>query len=279
MAAIMPDAIKSLDAYITAPYGLVGVPCGIPAMDKLTSGFRPGELWIVAARPGRGKSVLCGQTAVYAASRSNEVLMFSCEMQPSQVVQRMVLAEADVDRWSLRKGDDGGRWARVAEASSRLSPIPLWFDDSESPTVAQVRAAAERHKAARGSLDLVVVDYLQRLAVDTKQDRWIAVGDLAKGLKTMARALDVPVLAACQVNAESEEKRPTMANLGQSAGIISAEADGIAFLHPRDLNQWKDRQHDYPVLDLHVDKHRNGPLATIGLSFERRTTRFVELAE
>jgi replicative DNA helicase len=152
--------------------------------------------------------------------------------------------------------------------------MPVYFDPRESPNMAQIRASCKQ-QAATG-LDLVVVDYLQRCTVDQKVDRWLAVGDLAKGLKSLARYLKVPVLAACQLNADAEEKRPTMAMLGQAQSIISAEADLVGLLHPQDMANWKTQA--FPLVDLYVDKHRAGACMAIQLSFEKRSTKFVSVA-
>jgi replicative DNA helicase len=277
IAKVIPEALKNLEAYAASASGVIGIATGLPDLDRMTSGLKGGELWIVAARPSRGKSVLCGQIAVHAASRGNKVLFFPQEMPAPDVAQRMTLSEADVDKYKLRRGgsDWDDLWARVGKAAGRLSQSAIWFDGNESATLTQVRAAARRHRDLYG-LDLVIVDYLQRLSFDPRVERWIAVGDAAKGLKSLALALGVPVLVACQVNAEGEEKRPTMANLGQSAGIISAEADVIAFLHPEDMLKW--REQPYPIVNLHLDKNRSGPTGAVGLSFDRPTLKFLNLA-
>lgn len=276
ISAVIPDAIKDLEAFVSSPRGMQGITTGMADVDRLTAGLRPGALYIVAARPGRGKSALCTQIATSAAADGKRVLMFSMEMPPADVVQRMLLAKAGCSKWELREQER--MWSKLVAATGAMAGLPFWFDGRESPTVADVRVAARRHKAANG-LDLVVVDYLQRLTVDGKVDRWLAVGDSVRALKSLARALSVPVLAACQLNSDGEDRRPTMANLAQSAGIISAEADLIAFLHPKDLNEWRDGTVPRPSVNLHVDKHRGGPVAEVPLIFDRSVTRFYGIGE
>jgi replicative DNA helicase len=276
IADVVPEAIRDLEAFVSSPRGMQGVPTGLGDLDRLTSGMRGGALWIVAARPARGKSALCTQIAAAAAAEGKRVLLFSMEMPPPDVVQRMLLSRAGCSKYELRQQESA--WAKVSAAAGQVGELPIWFDGRESPTVGEVRAAARRHKAGAG-LDLVVVDYLQRLSVDTKADRWLAVGDSVRALKSLARQLGVPVLAACQLNSDGEDRRPSMANLAQSAGIISAEADLIGFLHPKDLNEWRDGSVQRPTVNLHVDKHRGGPVAEIPLIFERAATRFYGVAD
>lgn len=276
IASVVPEAVRDLEAFVSSPGGMQGITTGMADLDRLTSGLRPGALYIVAARPGRGKSALCTQIATAAAVDGKRVLVFSMEMPPVDVVQRMLLAKAGCSRWELREQER--MWTKLAKATGDVSGLPMWFDGREAPTVSDVRVSARRHKASIG-VDLVVVDYLQRLTVDGKVDRWLAVGDSVRALKSLARSLSVPVLAACQLNSDGEDRRPTMANLAQSAGIISAEADLIAFLHPKSLDEWRDGSVPRPSVNLHVDKHRGGPVSEIPLVFDRAVTRFFGVEE
>lgn len=273
---VLKGAMDELDSFANALDAVTGIPCGLMDVDKLLGGWKKGSLYIVAARPSRGKSALCAQAAAYAAYKGFKVLVFSMEMEPYQLAGRMLLSEAEVDRWDLRKTSRAEyAWKKVGQAFQKLQELPIWFDPRESPDLAAVRASVRQQKAGAG-VDLVVLDYLQRMAFDPKQDRWLAVGDATKGLKSLARQLQVPVIAACQLTGEAEEKRPTLAMLGQAQSVISAEADVIGFLHPADLGAW--RTQPFPQIDLLIDKHRNGACMPIPLSFERATTRFVSLA-
>jgi replicative DNA helicase len=272
---LVKPAFEKVEEFASSADGIVGLPTGLRSVDEATGGMKPGELWIIGGRPSRGKSAFCTQVAVHVARRAKRVLVFSMEMPPVTVVRRMFFSEAGVDRFDLRRhGRSDKAWNGVNKAFGDLHPLPLWFDGRESPTLQQIRSAARRHEAKHG-LDLIVVDYLQRCSIDTKQDRWVAVGDVAKGLKNLALALDVPVLAACQLNAEAEEKRPTMADLAQARQVIAAEADLIAFLHPEQPGEW--RKQDYPQVNFLLDKQRDGATVCVPLSFERVCTRFVEM--
>lgn len=284
LKAVLPQALKQLEEFAHSPTGLVGIPCGLPDIDNLIGGWREGALYIVAARPSFGKSAFCSQVAVHAASRQRKVLFFGMEMPDVDVTERMLLSEAAVNKWDELRSRTGYEqrtakaWDKIGRATGRLAAHGerVWFDGREQPTVAQIRAASRQH-AARHGLDLVIVDYLQRCALPPGKERWEAVGDVALGLKTLARALRVPVIAACQITAEAHERRPTMADLAQARQVISQEADVIAFLHPEDLSAWKEQA--YPKVKFIVDKHRAGATADIPLSFERATLRFMCMGE
>jgi replicative DNA helicase len=272
LAQLLPESLRELETALNAPQGITGVPTGIAELDKLTAGLRRGSLFVLAARPARGKSSLCTQIAMHAASTGKRVLTFSMEMPPVEVAGRMLLQDAGLDRWGLRNDRSGDGWEKVARAVSRLGALPIRFDRRESPTLGQIRASCRQEQAA-GGLDLVVVDYLQRCTVNAKLEQWLAVGEIAKGLKSLARALNVPVLAACQLSAEAEEKRPTLAHLAQSRQIIGAEADLIAFLHPEQPENWN--VEDCPRVSLIVGKHRHGATGSIPLWFQKKSTRFI----
>lgn len=275
---VLQDSMAELDNFAAALDSVTGIPCGLLDVDRLLGGWKKGALYVVAARPSRGKSAFCAQAAAYAAYKGFKVLVFSMEMEPYQLAGRMLLSEAEVDRWHLRKESPKSEyaWKKVGQAYAKLKELPIWFDPRESPDIGQIRSSTRQQRASVG-VDLVVVDYLQRMTVDPRTDRWLAIGDAVKGLKSLARQLQVPVIAACQLNAEAEEKRPTLAMLGQSQSIISAESDVIGFLHPADVSAW--RTQPYPQIDLLIDKHRNGACMPIPLSFERTSTRFVSLAK
>lgn len=276
VAAVVKEAHASLDAFLKSS-GITGVPTGLTDLDRLTGGFQPGTLNIIAARPARGKTVLVMQMAVAAATAGFKGICFSLEMPPEAVVQRAILADAEVDKWddlkyATRETADRS-WGRILTASGRLSGLPLWFDSRESPTLTQIRAHCRKYHATTG-LDFVVIDYLQRIPVDPKVDRHIAIGDIAQSLKNLSRQLKIPVIAACQLNRDAEEKRPTMADLAES-GRIEREADTVSFLHPEDLQGWTTQ--DFPQLHLFLDKHRAGPCDKLTLSFEKKYARFVQM--
>ena len=278
---VMPEAIRKLEEFATSKDGLLGIPSGLPDIDRILCGWQKGNLYVIAARPGRGKSVFCAQSAVYAGFKGYKTLYVGMEMKPSQTTIRMICGHAEVDKYDLRKryGADVSHeksWAAINKASGQLSQIGVWFDQREAPTVAQIKALAKQHQAARGC-DLVIVDYLQRCNLPPGQDQWVAVGNIAKELKSLAQALSVPIIAACQLGTDAEEKRPTKKDLAQAKQVIGAEADVIAFLHPEQPLEFN-RQISAPEIFI-IDKHRDGATADVSLSFERAHSRFVCLSQ
>lgn len=281
MRDVLPAALKDLEQFVTAAEGVVGIPTGLVDLDRCLGGLQPGRLYIVAARTSRGKSVLCTQISINAAACGKNTLVFSMEMEPYQFAERALLADAEVDRWDLKPDSPRAdfSWAKVSRSYGRLVELPVSFDQSESPSLAQIRTSARQFHNGPGA-GLIVVDYLQRMTLDPAivkaAGQWAAVGELAKGLKSMARSLRVPVVAACQLSADAEEKRPTLAMLAQAQSIISAEADAIILLHPHDLKKWKTQA--FPFVHFLVDKNRTGPCQDITVSFEKACSRFVSAA-
>lgn len=278
---VIPQALKRLEEFSQSSDGLLGIPSGLPDIDRILCGWQKGALYVIAARPGMGKSTLCSQASVYAGFRGFKTLYIGMEMTPSATTVRMLCAQAGVDRFDLRQragyeASFNRSWKSVSQVAGLMAVLGIWFDPRESPTVAQIRALAKQHQATRGC-DLIVVDYMQRCSLPPGQDQWVAVGDIAKGLKSLARALNIPVIAACQLNADAQEKRPTQANLAQARGVISAEADVIAFLHPDSPADFK--KQDRPVTTFIIDKHRDGPTADVPLAYEKAQARFSSVTE
>lgn len=275
---VLPEAIARLEAFSQSEDGILGIPCGLPDVDRIVGGWQPGALHILAARPGYGKSVFCAQSALYASALGRKVLYVGMEMKPAATAARMLCNAGGVDRWDLRlkRGLDERfheAWTDVNRTRLALEKLGLWFDEHESPTVHQIKALAKQQQAARGC-DMLIVDYLQRCSLPADTDKqWIAVGDIAKNLKSLAQALNIPVIAACQLSAEAESRRPTKADLAQARGVIAAEADVIAFLHPPDIEAWRSKRSD--TMTLIVDKVRDGETGDVDLNFERRKVRFM----
>lgn len=276
VAVPIREALKRAEGKLerlTTNDGVTGVPCGLIDLDRLIGGFQPGSLVVVASRPGCGKSVFCAQTAITAAAKGFRGLVFSMEMPPEDMAARMWMAEASVEKWDLKNKSDA--WLKMQKAYGRIADLPITFDSRESPTMAQIRAAAKR-ESVRHKLGFVVVDYLQRVEMDPVMLKAggppAAIGEIARGLKSLARMLDVPVIAACQLNRAAEGKEPTLADLAES-GKIEREADIVTFLHPDSETQAAD--HDFPTTHMIVGKHRAGACRRFVLSFEKRYSRLV----
>lgn len=265
-------AMANIDRF-TQGHEVNGIPTGLPDVDRLFGGFQAGTLVIIAARPGQGKSILCAQTSLYASKRGAPGLVFSMEMPPEAMVERMLYAEASVEKWDLRFND--ASWPKISMGYAKVKELPLWFDQRESPTMSQIRANAKRQHAVHG-IKFVIVDYLQRVDIDSKQDNWVAVGETAKGLKSLARMLNIPVIVACQLNRESEGKAPGLKDLAES-GKIEREADVVIFLDPDKESVCTEA--GATNVNLIVGKHRAGGTSAFRLRFQKSYCRFVQLSQ
>ena len=258
---------------------MTGVPTGFVDLDKLTGGLQRGELIILAARPSMGKTALALNVARNAAvDHGKKVAIFSLEMTTRSLVLRLLGAEAKVESEVFRNGHiTANAHARLARAASRLSSAQLFIDDGSATSVLEIRAKARRMARERG-LDLLILDYLQLARGDGQAERREQeISEISRGLKGLAKELDIPVIALSQLNRGPEsraDKRPMLADLRES-GAIEQDADLIAFIY-RDVVYNKDTQ-DENVAEVIIAKQRNGPTDTVRLSFEGRFTRFGNL--
>lgn len=255
-----------------------GVRTGLVDLDRLTGGLFPSDLTLLAARPGVGKTALLLTLARNVARQQRRVLVFSLEMAERQQVLRLLAGEARVDGASLRTGAIAAEeWEPLQNGLARLADLPLWFDDTPAATLAHLRATA-MSLALRPGLDLVLVDYLQLITTGRPHpNRNEEVGYISGQLKALARELDVPVLAAAQLNRALEaraDKRPTLADLRDS-GRLEQDADLVLFLHRPGLY---DPAEPDTLTELIVAKHRHGPTGTLNLIFQPRWQMFAGAA-
>ena len=257
---------------------LTGLASGFVDLDRLTSGFQPSDLILVAARPSMGKTAFTLNIATYVAVRLKQpVAFFSLEMSNVQLVQRMLCAEGGIDSQALRSGvlerDD---WTRLISASDRLMKAPMFIDDTPGITVAELRSKARRIKAQHG-LSLVVIDYLQLMQGrpgrngDNRQQE---ISEISRSLKALARELGVPVIALSQLSRSVEArqiKRPMLSDLRES-GSLEQDADIVMFLYREDYYDSETERKN--ITDVIIAKHRNGPIDTVQLFFEKRFTKF-----
>ena len=295
---VVLDALERLETVRANDSRITGIPTGLTPLDGMTSGLQRGDLVIVAGRPSMGKTALCLTFAVNAAMQAEEpVAIFSLEMSKEQLAQRMICSEAKVDGMRLRTGflrshgenDDESDWTRLGRAIGRLGDLPIYIDDSSDISVLDMRAKCRRLKSEHG-LGMVVIDYLQLIRGHGKQEnRNQEISIIARSLKSMARELDVPVVALSQLSRgveRREDKRPMLSDLRES-GSIEAEADIVMMLYrSRYYNRDEDGAAEPPPgqewmeeSELIVAKHRNGPVGTVRLGFLRRYARFEDLAE
>jgi replicative DNA helicase len=261
---------------------VTGVPTGFADLDEYTAGFQPGDLVIVAARPSMGKTAFTLNVAQHAAiSAKTPVAFFSLEMSKEALVQRILCAEGRVDANRLRRGrllDE--EYARLATAAGYLNTAPIYIDDSAGISVLEMRAKARRLKSDRPDLGMVIVDYMQLMQGNARsENRQQEVSEISRGLKALAKELDLPVVALSQLSRQVEsrpDKRPMMSDLRES-GAIEQDADVIMFLYrpeyyygPTD----KDGNSLEGMAELIIGKQRNGPTGKVDLVFHKEFTRF-----
>jgi replicative DNA helicase len=268
--------------------GVTGLPTGFGELDRLTSGLQKSNLVILAARPSMGKTSLALNMAEHVAlTLQKPVALFSLEMSKAEIAQRLLCSVGKVDQSRLRMGQlEDGDWMRVTGAMETLGSAPLFIDDSGAMTVMEMRAKARRLAARqRGGLALVVVDYIQLMQASMPSDNRVQeISQISRSLKMLARDLDVPVLALSQLSRaveQRQDKRPVLSDLRES-GAIEQDADVVMFIY-RDAyyrkSEGEEVRPDDPSNDLsevHLAKHRNGPVGTVNLRFQSRYTRFVD---
>jgi replicative DNA helicase len=278
---LLKESFERITKLYEAGEDVTGVPSGFRDLDRLTSGFQPGNLIIVAARPSMGKSAfgLC-IAANLAVRHERPVALFTLEMSKAEVTQRLMCSEAKVESNRLRSGklaaDD---WPRLTTACDSLMKAPIYVDDSGSITMMEIRSKARRLKSKEPNLGLIVVDYMQLMTSGSSaENRVQEVSQISRSLKVLARDLDVPVLAMSQLSRAVEQrhdKRPILSDLRES-GSIEQDSDLVMFIY-RD-EYYNDESDQQGLAEIHLAKHRNGPTDSIKLSFLRRYTKFTDLA-
>lgn len=260
---------------------LTGLPSGFIDLDRLTAGFQPSDLVLVAARPSMGKTAFTLNIATYVAVHERKpVAFFSLEMSKEQLVQRMLCAEGGIDSQRLRKGELDDEWPKLVEAADRLSGAPIYIDDTPGITVMELRSKARRLKAEHG-LDLVIIDYLQLMqgrGGKSGDNRQQEISEISRSLKALARELSVPVIALSQLSRSVESrqiKRPMLSDLRES-GSLEQDADIVMFLYREDYyTEETDKQN---ITEVIIAKHRNGPVDKIDLFFQKEFTKFVNFS-
>jgi replicative DNA helicase len=281
--SLLKESFERITLLYESGAELTGTPSGFRDLDRLTSGFQPGNLIIVAARPSMGKSALALCIAANLGVRHNvPVGLFTLEMSKAEVTQRLMCSEAKVESQRLRNGklaqDD---WPRLTAACDKLAKAPVYVDDTGLLNMMEVRSKARRLKARHPNLGLIIVDYLQLLTPSQRRDsdgRVQEVSEMSRSLKILARDLDVPILALSQLSRAVEQrtdKRPILSDLRES-GSIEQDADLVAFVY-RD-EYYNDESDQQGLAEVILAKHRNGPTDSVKLSFLKRYAKFSDLA-
>ncbi len=273
---ILPDAVDRIDELHQSDGSITGISSGFHEFDKLTAGLQGGDLVIVAGRPSMGKTTFAVNIAENAAIGSRQgTAIFSMEMPAQQLAFRMISSLGRVDMAHLRTGDFPDEdWSRINTADQLMSDAPSYIDDTPGLSPTEIRARSRRLQREHG-LDLIVVDYLQLMQVEgTKENRATEISEISRGLKALAKELDVPVIALSQLNRSVEQrqdKRPVMSDLRES-GAIEQDADVIIFIYREEVyNQDTPRK---GVADISIAKQRNGPIGDFPLTFVGRYTKF-----
>ena len=280
MKSIVMRTFERINVLYESKGGLTGISSGFKDLDKLTAGLQKSDLILVAARPSMGKTAFTLNIASYVGTHGGKVAFFSLEMSKEQLMQRMLCAEGGIDATKLRTGQlDTQEWNKLVHVADTLSRAPIYIDDTAGITVMELRSKARRLKAEHG-LDLIIIDYLQLMQGRPSKNgdnRQQEISEISRSLKALARELDVPVIALSQLSRSVESrqiKKPMLSDLRES-GSLEQDADIVMFLYREDYYD-KDTENKN-ITDIIVAKHRNGPVDTISLFFQKEYTKFRDL--
>ena len=280
----MSNLVNETFAYINEvhanPDPVSGLRTGFKDLDQLTAGLQPSSLNILAARPSMGKTAAALSIGQHAALREGKaVAVFSLEMSAVQLVTRMICSEARVDMSRIRAGQLSDRdFQRIADTSGRMSEAQMYIDDSSALSVTELRSRARKLKAEH-DLGLVIIDYLQLMSGGSTENRQQEISNISRGLKSLARELNIPVLALSQLSRAVESrpnKRPMLSDLRES-GAVEQDADLVMFIY-RD-EYYDPHSEQQGIAEIIVGKQRNGPVGTVKLQFHGAHVRFNDLAQ
>ncbi len=286
MDSLLTSAMDEITQLAQQQTHMAGVPSGFKDLDELFGGFRGGDLVILAARPGVGKTSFALNLAVNAAKAGTTVAFLSLEMSASQLTQRILCSEARVNLGNVRQGRmTDSDWMAIIEASNTLYNLDIYIDDTPALSILELRAKARRELRNKEK-GLIVVDYLQLMQPPRARadgNRAVEVGEISRGLKVLAKEMNMPVIALSQLSRAVEmrgKKRPMLSDLRES-GSIEQDADIVMFID-RSMDEMEAEQDGRPDLgtaEIIVAKHRNGPTRDITLSFSAEHTRFMNFID
>ena len=275
----LKDAYERIEKLHQGERKLRGVSTGFEELDNLLSGFQKSDLIVLGARPSFGKTALALDIVRNIATKENlPVGFFSLEMSREQIVDRLIAAEAQVALWKLRTGrlTDDIEFEMIQEALDRLSKAPLFIDDTPSPNILEMRSMARRLQIEHG-LSLLVIDYLQLIQPRTVSQNMVQqVTEISRGLKSLARELNTPILAVSQLSRAVEQREmkiPRLSDLRES-GSIEQEADLVLFIYRKDRDRLDVPFEEQNMTEILISKHRNGPLGAVKLRFDLEKVSF-----
>jgi len=278
---VVKNSFKVLERLYEKKELVTGVPSGFKELDRLTAGFQPSDLIIVAGRPGMGKTAFCLNLAQYAAiEKKTPIAIFSLEMSKEQLGIRMLCSEANVDGSRLRTGFlTESDWPKLTLAAGNLSDAPIYIDDTAALSALELRAKARRLRAEH-ALEMIIIDYLQLMKGRAKvENRQQEISEISRSLKALAKELNIPVIAVSQLSRKTEERtgnRPQLSDLRES-GAIEQDADLILFLYRDEVYNRSEDNPNKGKAEIIIGKQRNGPVGKIEMAFLDKFTAFKEL--
>ncbi|MBV6640803.1 MAG: replicative DNA helicase [Cyclobacteriaceae bacterium] len=288
MSSLLHQAIEEIEQKKDRKDGLTGVPSGFTALDRVTSGWQPSDLVIIAARPGMGKTAFVVSAMRNASVEFNmPVALFSLEMSSVQLVNRLISAEAELESEKIKRGDLADyEWEQLLHKTSKLSEAPIFIDDTPALSILELRAKSRRLVAQHG-VKLIIIDYLQLMTGDASKNsggnREQEIASISRALKGIAKELNVPVIALSQLSRAVEtrggDKRPQLSDLRES-GSIEQDADMVMFLYRPEYYGMTQDENGMPlngIGEVIIAKHRNGKLENVQLKFIGKFTKFDDL--
>ena len=281
LETILAESFDRLDDLHKDKNKLRGVPTGFKDLDNILAGLQKSDLFILAALPSMGKTAFSlGLAHNVAVKAEQTVLLFSLEMSKEQLVDRLLSTESGVDAWNLRTGNlTDADFEKIGKAMGTLSEAPIYIDDTPGITVSDLRTRARREAHLR-PLGLIIVDYLQLMSGSRSSgdgNRVQEISEISRGLKGIARELNVPLIALSQLSRSVESRSPQIPQLSdlRESGSIEQDADVVAFLYREDYyNPETDRKN---IIDIFIKKHRNGPTGAVELYFDRQKQKFTSI--
>jgi replicative DNA helicase len=278
---IVKESFTTIERLFKKKELVTGVPSGFKELDRMTAGFQPSDLIIIAGRPSMGKTAFCLDVAEYAAIGNKiPVAIFSLEMSKEQLVIRMLCSQANVEGTRLRTGYlNESDWPKLTIAAGNLSDAPIYIDDTAALSALELRAKARRLKAEHG-LGMVIVDYLQLMKGRTRiENRQQEISEISRSLKALAKEINIPVIAVSQLSRKTEERtgnRPQLSDLRES-GAIEQDADLILFIYRDEVYNRSEDNPNRGKAEVIIGKQRNGPIGKIDLAFLDKFTTFKDL--
>lgn len=274
---VLLETVEKIEYRCNNKGSYTGVPSGYHDLDNMTAGFQNSDFIILAARPSMGKTAFALNIAQNIAIRQNiPVIIFSLEMSKVQLAQRVVCAEAEIDAQRVRMGDlQINEWEKMGAKLNDLHAAPLYIDDTAGVSVSDIRAKCRRFKMKNPNLGLILIDYLQLIEDRSSNDRNQQISSISRGLKSLARELDVPIIALSQLSRKVEDrtdKRPMLSDLRES-GAIEQDADVVMFIFREEYYD-KENPELKNKAQIIIAKQRNGPTGSFELIFQGSTTKF-----